>query len=83
MAFFAGHLSTQQQTPLAKLPLNIVRRILTQYKVAQGRRTWFGMVLLVVPSKDVNKINFFAKKNKISFPPPPPSTPHKPNVTCA
>jgi hypothetical protein len=41
MAFFTGHLRRpSQQSPLTRLPLDMVRRILTQYSVAQGRRVW-------------------------------------------
>jgi hypothetical protein len=41
MAFFTGHLRrTHQQSPLTRLPYDMVRRILTRYKVAQGRREW-------------------------------------------
>jgi hypothetical protein len=36
-----GHLGRPtQESPLTKLPLKVVRRILTRYKVMQGRREW-------------------------------------------
>jgi hypothetical protein len=48
LAFFTGHLRrTHQRSPLTKLPLDMVRRILTQYKVAQGRRMWFDKIMKV------------------------------------
>jgi hypothetical protein len=31
-----------QRSPVAKLPLDVIRRILTWYRVAQGKRTWIG-----------------------------------------
>jgi hypothetical protein len=49
LAFFSGHLRrTHQQSPLTKLPLDMVRRILTRYKVAQGRRMWAAGTMSVV-----------------------------------
>jgi Leucine-rich repeat (LRR) protein len=43
LAFFTGHLRRPaQKSPLARLPLDVVRRILTRYTVAQGRREWMG-----------------------------------------
>jgi hypothetical protein len=48
LAFFTGHQRrSHKPPPLTKLPLDIVRRILTRYKVAQGRRKWlFGNFFL-------------------------------------
>jgi hypothetical protein len=41
MAFLTGHLRRpNQQSLLTRLPLDVIRRILTRYKVAQGRREW-------------------------------------------
>jgi hypothetical protein len=41
MAFLTGHLRRpNQQSLLTRLPLDVIRRILTRYKVAQGRRGW-------------------------------------------
>jgi Ran GTPase-activating protein (RanGAP) involved in mRNA processing and transport len=49
LAFFTGHLRRpSQQSPLTKLPLDMVRRILTRYKVAQGRRVWVDGEMFVV-----------------------------------
>jgi hypothetical protein len=40
-AFLSGHLRrASQRSPLKRLPLDIIRRILTRYTVAQGRREW-------------------------------------------
>jgi hypothetical protein len=51
MAFFTGHLrrQTHQLSPLSRLPLDLVRRILTRYKVAQGKRVWDGGRMTVGP----------------------------------
>jgi hypothetical protein len=51
-AFFAGHLRRpSQQSPLTKLPLEVVRRILTRYKVAQGRRERASGKIRVCPAE--------------------------------
>jgi hypothetical protein len=40
-AFLSGHLRrASQQSPIKRLPLDVVRRILTRHTVAQGRREW-------------------------------------------
>jgi hypothetical protein len=54
MAFFTGHLRRpSQQSPLTRLPLDMVRRILTRYKVAQGRRGWtYGRLMVWRPRDD-------------------------------
>jgi hypothetical protein len=50
LAFFSGRLRrrTHQQSPLTKLPLDMVSCILTRYKVAQGRRKWASGKMSVV-----------------------------------
>jgi hypothetical protein len=41
MAFLTGHLRRpDQRSLLTRLPLDVIRRILTRYQVAQGRREW-------------------------------------------
>jgi hypothetical protein len=48
LAFFSGHLRRpNQRSPLTKLPLDMMRRILTRYRVAQGRRAWGGGAMKV------------------------------------
>jgi hypothetical protein len=43
LAFVTGHLHRpSQRSPVAKLPLDMVRRILTQYMVGLGVRRWNG-----------------------------------------
>jgi Ran GTPase-activating protein (RanGAP) involved in mRNA processing and transport len=43
LAFLKGHLGrSDPKSVVAKLPLDMVRRILTRYKVAQGQREWDG-----------------------------------------
>jgi hypothetical protein len=43
LAFFCGHLRRPSLlSSITKLPLDMVRRILTGYKVARGRRSWNG-----------------------------------------
>jgi hypothetical protein len=46
-AFLQGHVRRpgQQRSPVAKLPLDMIRRILTRYRVAQGTREWDGKAL--------------------------------------
>jgi hypothetical protein len=51
LAFLMGHLRRpNQQSSLMRLPFDMVRRILTRYKVAQGRRTWDGGKMSICPS---------------------------------
>jgi hypothetical protein len=41
LAFFTGHLRRPtQKSPVQRLPFDMVRRILTRYRVAQGKRGW-------------------------------------------
>jgi hypothetical protein len=41
LAFLTGHLRrAANPSPIARLPLDMVRRILTRYRVVQGRREW-------------------------------------------
>jgi hypothetical protein len=47
--FFTGHLRrAHNPSRLTKLPLDMVRRIITRYKVAQGRRKWASGKMSVV-----------------------------------
>jgi hypothetical protein len=51
IAFLTGHLRqrTRQRSPLARLPFDMVRRILTRYWIKQGRREWDTFIMRSCP----------------------------------